>query len=309
MKVSVIVPVYNVYKYLDKCLNSLVNQTLKDIEIIIVNDGSTDSSLEIINKYASKYSNIKIINNTNHGQGYSRNVGIKLASSPYIYFLDGDDYLEYDALSIMYNKIVENNSDIVVCDIYKIYDNSKKIFKNFINYSDSNKINLMLSHQGVPAKLFKKSLFIDNNIFFPECFYEDLAVNPVIASKANEIIYVDIPLYNYVIRNGSTMNQNKFNPKINDIFIVLESLKKPLKNYKEELDYLYIEHLLYSATLRYLDFSSDEYLDKINNIMKKINYKDNVYYKKRNIKFKLICDLAYKKRYKMLKLLKWISGK
>ena len=99
IKVSVIVPVYNVEPYLEKCLDSLVNQTLKNIEIICINDGSPDNSQKIIDKYKNRYSNIVSIEDTNHGQGYARNKGINLAKGKYIMFLDSDDTLELDILS------------------------------------------------------------------------------------------------------------------------------------------------------------------------------------------------------------------
>ena len=105
IKVSVIVPVYNVEEYLEKCLESLVNQTLKDIEIIVVNDGSPDNSQKIIDRYKEKYHNIISIEDINHGQGYARNKGISLAKGKYIMFLDSDDTVELTILEKMYNII------------------------------------------------------------------------------------------------------------------------------------------------------------------------------------------------------------
>ena len=307
MKVSVIVPVYNTEKYLEKCLDSIVNQTYKDIEIIIINDGSTDNSSKIINKYVDKYSNIVYKEITNHGQGYARNLGIKLSSGDYIMFLDSDDYVDVDIISKMINKI--GTCDVAVCDIYKVINNELVEFKNYYNYSNDN-INLMLSHPGPVAKLYKKEV-IKNVSFLENVYYEDLSFTPVISLNVNKVCYINEYLYYYVIHANSTMLKKEFNEKINSIFKVMDYLKDKLKSYPEELEYLYIEHLLYSATLRYLDYdNTQKYLKKINDVM--INYpnwKKNKYYKMKSYKFKLVCYFAYKKQYKILKLLKKVSGK
>ena len=118
IKVSVIVPVYNVEKYIDKCLNSLVKQTLKDIEIIVVNDGSPDNSQKIIDKYVDKYPDkIKSYIKENGGQGSARNLGLEYASGEYISFIDSDDWLDLDALEEMYLLAKKEKSDVVICDM------------------------------------------------------------------------------------------------------------------------------------------------------------------------------------------------
>ena len=116
MKVSVIVPVYNTKDYLDKCLDSLINQTLEDMEIIVINDGSKENVEDIITKYKDK---IVYIKNTNHGIGYSRNLGIKKAKGEYIGFVDSDDYVNRDMYLDYYNYAKENDLDIVVADYYR----------------------------------------------------------------------------------------------------------------------------------------------------------------------------------------------
>ena len=284
MKVSVIVPVYNTEKYLEKCLDSIVNQTYKDIEIIVINDGSTDNSFKIINKYVDKYPNIVYKEITNHGQGYARNLGIKLSSGDYIMFLDSDDYVNVDIISKMINKI--GTCDVVVCDIYKVIGNELVNFKNYYNYFKDN-INLMLSHPGPVAKLYKKEV-IKNVSFLENVYYEDLSFTPVISLNVNKVCYINEYLYYYVIHANSTMLKKEFNEKINSIFKVMDYLKDKLKSYPEELEYLHIEHLLYSATLRYLDYdNTQKYLKKINDIMIKYpNWRKNVIWLIRNdIKF------------------------
>uniref|UniRef100_UPI003864C4B3 glycosyltransferase family 2 protein n=1 Tax=Methanobrevibacter sp. TaxID=66852 RepID=UPI003864C4B3 len=112
--VSVIIPVYNVEKYLKECLDSVCNQTLANIEIICVNDGSTDNSLAILNEYAQKDGRIKIISQENQGLGAARNRGLEDASADYVYFLDSDDYIELTTLEKLFNNAVSNSSDVVL---------------------------------------------------------------------------------------------------------------------------------------------------------------------------------------------------
>lgn len=312
-KISVIIPVYNVEKYLENCLNSLLNQTFKDMEIIIVNDGSKDGSQKIINNYKQKHKNIIAIEQENHGQGHARNLGIKLANAEYIMFLDSDDTLEENTLEEMYNEASKHNLDVVVCDISKIINNKKQYFKNYLKFCDKSNINFMLSHPGPVAKLYKKEIFIKNSIKFLEnVYYEDLAMTPILSIYLEKISYINKPLYNYLIRKNSTMKQTAFNKKIDDIFKVMLYLEKELTNrkenkYNEELEFLNIEHLLYSASLRYLDYPI--YKEKINKIIKiiKNKYPDwnkNKYYKSKSMKFKIICNLIYNKHFMIVKLLK-----
>ncbi|MEG2684867.1 MAG: glycosyltransferase, partial [Erysipelotrichaceae bacterium] len=122
-KVSVIVPVYNTSKYLNKCLDSILNQTLKDLEIIIINDGSTDISPSIIETYNDP--RIIFINQPNSGISITRNNGIKKATSNYIMFIDSDDWIELTMIEELYNNAITNNSDIVVCDFYEYYEDTK----------------------------------------------------------------------------------------------------------------------------------------------------------------------------------------
>ena len=126
MKVSVIIPVYNVENYIEKCLESVINQTIDEIEIIVVNDGSTDLSKERINKYLNKYKDkIKYLEKENGGLSSARNYGMKFATGEYIAFLDGDDYIELDAYQKMYEKAKEENADMVECDF--LWEYPKKV--------------------------------------------------------------------------------------------------------------------------------------------------------------------------------------
>ena len=128
-KVSVIIPVYNVEKYLSECLDSVVNQTLKDIEIICVNDGSPDGSAAILEEYAQKDNRIKVITQENRGLSEARNSGLKIASGEYIAFLDSDDYIDLKFFEQLYKRGIESNSDVVVCEnIYRFSGNKQNCF-------------------------------------------------------------------------------------------------------------------------------------------------------------------------------------
>ena len=309
MKVSVIVPVYNVEKYLEKCLDSLVNQTLKDIEIIVVNDGTKDNSQEIIDKYTKKYpKKVKGFIKENGGLSSARNYGLKYAKGEYIAFIDSDDYVELDMFEKMYNKAINNNYDIVVCDTIEVDEkNGNKVYKksNF-NYSNNDIKNYIIAPPMACTRLYKINIF-DEIIFEEGIFYEDLNLIPSLVLKTDSIGFVEEGLYYYLQRSGSIMKQKQFNEKLLDIFKVLQK-NYDLFNYKypKEVEYLYITHLLRTTSMRFLDYKdSNKYLERINNEIKDKfpDWRKNKYYKKSSIKLKIICNLAYNKQYFLLKLL------
>lgn len=171
-KVSVLVPVYNTEKTLRKCMNSILNQTIiDDIEVVIVNDGSTDTSENLINEYLNKYNNIIYFNQVNQGLGATRNKGLELAKGEYIAFLDSDDWVEHDYYEKLYNKAKSEESDLVISSyIVEIPNNETKSlithnYKDKIEYLDA------LIKGSVAGfswnKLYKKSLITNNNLFFP----------------------------------------------------------------------------------------------------------------------------------------------
>ena len=212
VKVSIIVPVYNVEKYLSKCLESLINQTLKDIEIICVNDGSGDNSLDILKNFAQKDSRIKIIDKQNEGVAIARNIALEQATGDYIGFVDSDDYIDLDYFEKLYNTATKNNSDIAVASILK----HKKYFDKYnVRYSEEQvaeniqeKIKLCgdKKHFFFYAwnKIYKTDLIKNNKIKFSEGqIYEDVmfAMNALYFS--NKVVYVPNTKYHYVERNNS----------------------------------------------------------------------------------------------------------
>jgi len=301
MKVSIIVPVYNGFSYLKKCLDSLINQTYKNIEILIVNDGSTDDSLKILNKYQKKDNRIILIDKQNEGQAKARNLALSKASGEYILFVDCDDYIELSMVEDLIKIAIKENSDIVSSDLKCINeDGNSFIIKGMQNVSNDNSINFLLSDPGPCAKLFKISFLNKNNFKFLENrIYEDLATIPVLATKTKNISYINSSYYNYIIHNNSTMKQKKFNSKLNDIFYSIENLSKQINGYEEELEYIYIKHLLHDASLRFLNFNCKESKlsqKKIINIMKTkySNWEKNKYLNLMSKKEILLTKLIYR---------------
>lgn len=312
MKVSIIVPVYNVYEYLRKCLDSLVNQTYQNIEIIVVNDGTKDNSQDIIDEYKKKYSKIiKSYIKENGGLASARNFGVDKATGKYIMFVDSDDYIDTRMVEKLVKTANEKNSDIVVSNFYRVEDNNAIENKTFNIISDSIYKNYILNCSGACWQLIKRELFIKYNLrFLEKHFYEDIAVIPALGMYAKKIDYIDDYLYYYVIRSGSIMNQVKYKKSFEDIFDSLDTLKNRFIDnnkyelYKDEIEYIYIEHLLHAASLRFFKFKKYDQLDRIVKIIKEYfpRWKKNRYFKDMDIKYRIVCNLFYKKYYCLLKM-------
>lgn len=222
-KVSLIIPIFNTEKYLERCLKSATNQTLKDIEIILVNDGSTDNSLDIINRYLHVDKRIKVINQSNKGQSVSRNNGILLSTSDYICFMDSDDDASLTMLEEMYATAKKENSDIVSTQYKRILsDGASFIVDRAIA---SNRHDFDISNPSLPAsiwgQLYKKKLFIENNIFFPKgLYYEDQLISTQLYFYAEKITHLKKSYYNYYVVKDSTTNSVNIK-KIDDIFSII----------------------------------------------------------------------------------------
>ena len=253
-KVSVIVPIYNVEKYLEKCINSLLSQTLEDIQIILVNDGSKDNSGNIAREYEKNNKNrIIYVEKENGGLSDARNYGLKYATGDFIAFLDSDDYIEKNAYEEMYNKAIEENADYVECDFIWEFPNKIRVDKQ---YPYKNKKE-MLSFVRVVAwnKLIKRQLIIDNNLEFPKGFrYEDVEFTYKLIPFVNKFAYVDKPFIHYVQREGSIANVQ--NERTAEIFTVLDNVIEFYKKnniyekYRDEIEYNYARYLLCSSLKR-----------------------------------------------------------
>ena len=253
-KVSVIVPIYNVEKYLEKCINSLLSQTLEDIQIILVNDGSKDNSGNIAKEYEKNNKDRVIyVEKENGGLSDARNYGLKYATGDFIAFLDSDDYIEKNAYEEMYNKAIEENADYVECDFIWEFPNKIRVDKQ---YPYKNKKE-MLSFVRVVAwnKLIKRQLITDNNLEFPKGLrYEDVEFTYKLIPFVNKFAYVNKPFIHYVQREGSIANVQ--NERTAEIFTVLDNVIEFYKEnniydeYRDELEYNYARYLLCSSLKR-----------------------------------------------------------
>lgn len=218
IKVSIIIPVFNTSSYLNKCINSALNQSLKDIEIIVIDDASTDNSLSLLKQYQTT---IKLINHhKNKGLGAARNSGLKTARGEYILFLDSDDYIEFDAAEKLYKIAKSQNLDILQSSYFTHQVNCFKqspllpIFKKPIKGIDYFKEHIFLE-LAVWIKIWKRTFLLDNNLFFKTGYYEDMLFTIKAFTIAKRINNINYPFYNYVIRKKSITQQK---PTIKHVF-------------------------------------------------------------------------------------------
>ncbi len=254
IKVSVIVPVYNAEKYLEKCMESLVNQTLKDIEIIAVNDGSKDNSYQMLLDYQKNYPFIRVLNKENGGQASARNLAIENALGEYLGFVDADDYASLTMFEEMYLKATENDYDAVFCDHYEV-KGEKKIYKQFCDVSS--KVSIYKHCLVSPwNKLIKREVYLNSGVTFPEGYiYEDTAWFANLIPFLDKIGRVEKPLLYHMVNENSTMTTRQEERTAN-IFPVMEFMlsfyqeKGLMEKYGEEVEYFYTRILLLSSLER-----------------------------------------------------------
>ena len=291
IEISIIVPIYNSEKYLKKCIDSLINQTMKNIEIILINDGSTDNSEKIIKEY--KDERIKYFKNKNQGIGKTRNFGIKKSSGKYLMFIDSDDYISNNCCEMFYNNIIKNKTDMVVSNFYKDRQGiiEKIKLEDFLPSSiKENKDLLLIINPGPCNKLFRKSIIIDNNIYFEEEHkYEDMPFVMKYIKYARKISKLDMYLSYYCIHsNSETTIRDK------RVFDVLKQLKIVRKEFeqekylKENLNIFTVDLITnYTIQQRYQKDSKirNEFINQSFDFMRSNipNYKNKKYYKGKNI--------------------------
>ena len=316
-KVSVIVPVYNVEKYLKKCLDSLVNQTLKDIEIIVVNDGSPDNSDKIIEKYAQKYKNIKAYTKENGGLSDARNYGLKKATGDYIAFVDSDDYVSKDMYKKMYEKAINGNFDMVVCDINYVYENSEEIKRAYSNIKmDTTNIKKTMINIYPAAwnKIYKKKLFKTGIEFKKGVWFEDVEFIYRLLPHVKTIGVINEPYNYYMQREGSITSSidKRIYHYIDNWNGIVEYYKENnfYDKYYNELEYSYVRYLYATFIKQASKYNYEDYqiaVEKaIENVKKTFpKYRRNKYLYK-SIKGiylllfnKKIAKLVYKKNNKM----------
>lgn len=287
--ISVIIPVYNVQEYLIKCIESVINQTYENLEIIIVDDGSTDKSTEICNKVKKNDSRIRVIHKENGGLSDARNVGIDNANGEYISFIDSDDYVDNNYIELLYNAIKQYDADMSIASHRVIYE------KNIIDRSTGKEfcaepieiLKMLLYDNGIDTsawgKLYKKSLF--NEIRFPKGrFFEDSATTYMLIDKSKKIGVCSKPIYNYVIRNNSISNET-FSEKKMDLIVSTEEMTNYIKNKYPELEKACNRRLMYAylSTLTQLAKSKVKNKKIQKKLMKYINKNRNNVLKDKNI--------------------------
>lgn len=287
IKLSVIVPVYNVEKYLRRCLESLVNQTLKNIEIICVNDKSPDKSIQILREYEALYPKkvIVIDSEINLRQGGARNLGIKIAKGDYIAFIDSDDWADLTMFEKMINRTSNSKYEIIYCD-YQTAEREEgpfNIVQRFesIDWKRNNieeiKKKLIIKPSSIWSAIYSRNLFFDYNLFFPEkLFYEDNYIVPLLVAYADSIKKVDEPLVFYYTGNISvtrSFNNENFFDRVKVAKLLLEAIrKKELIEYKEELEFFFIETFYVNTTLGCLRKFFPMKLKELINICKEMEH-------------------------------------
>ena len=240
--ISIVVPVYNVEKYVGACIDSILNQTYKNVEIILVDDGSTDSSGKICDDYALRYSNIKVVHQQNGGLSAARNSGIDIMAGEYVSFVDSDDLICEEYITTLYNLLVNTSADISTSSLRSFVDDEnipkKKSLLPIKIFEDGNEaVKSMLYQQrnidnSACGKLFKTRLF--ENYRFPlGLLYEDLATIPYVCLKARRVVATTIPMYFY--RSRSTSILGSFNLKRSDVLDVVDELVKYMQQYEPSL--------------------------------------------------------------------------
>ena len=260
-KISIIIPVYNVEKYLDKCLSSVISQTYKNIEIIVVNDGSPDNSDLICQEYAQKDSRIIYIKQENKGVSAARNVALDVATGDFITFVDSDDFVDNQFIEKYYSAIENTGTDIA---IFSMYEN---VNGKFTKYTITDKNKMITSHQAILDlvqdyniksylwdKIFKKSLF-DNLRFEENRTYEDLLIMYKLFERARSIYYSTDAYYYYNLSNEGSITQNK---NINSTLSRYQNLMYALRT--RALNFKHKDKEIYKATLLRIISSSFEYI-------------------------------------------------
>ncbi len=291
VKVSVIVPVYNVEKYLEKCLDSLTMQSLKDIEIIVVNDGSPDNCQKIIDKYVQKNPDlIKAFIKENGGLSDARNYGIAKARGEYIGFVDSDDYVEATMFEKLYQKAKEDNYDIVVCDVNMVFPDQTRVISSCvekdINTKEQIKKQMLNFYPTAWNKIYKRSLF-ENVLFKKGVWYEDTELIYKMFPYINSIGTVKEPLINYVQRNNSIIKtyDKRLYDYIDNFNGIVEFYKTNgfYDEYKKELEYCYVRYLYNTFIINACHFKKKDYKAAVEIAKKNVNeqfphYRKNRYF-------------------------------
>ena len=281
--ISIIVPVYNVEKYLNKCIDSIINQTYKNLEIILVDDGSLDNSGKICNEYAEKDSRIKVIHKENGGVSSARNKGLEIANGEWVAFVDSDDWIENNFCEVLLNNAIEYKVDIVLCGYNRVslsnidkIRNTKKIIELNANEYLINVLNPQTGFGFCHMKLYKRKNI--RNIKFKEGLLvgEDALFNEQVSKKIKKAIFVEESLYNYRINNNSVVrkfDKNYSNKYLKSIKINKEYIFENYKSNKEVIQnyYNFVAYHVLLIAVNYCYNKENKEKNKMNLLKKVLN--------------------------------------
>ena len=280
--VSIIIPVYKVEKYMNRCIESIMNQTYKKIEIILVDDGSPDNCGKLCDEYAKKDKRVVVVHKENGGLSDARNAGIDIAKGKYIAFVDSDDYVDNDYVEILYKAISEDKSDIAISSHKVMYENGTILEKatgerNILTQKET--IKRILYDEGIDlsawAKLYKKELF--KTMKFPKGrLFEDAAITCKIISLTEKVSLVSKSTYNYIIRNDSITTKD-FTPSKMDLITSTKEMSEYVKEKYPDLEDATNRRVMYAylSTLSQLAMSNKRFPEEQKILMKYIKENGN----------------------------------
>lgn len=318
MRFSIIVPVYNVEKYIEKCILSLKYQTFQNFEVLVLDDGSTDKSIENVKKIVQNDRKFKIIKKTNGGPGQTRNVGIKKASGEYLLFVDSDDYLRENALEIINNKIESSKKkpDVILFNPildYGFVKKKKNVNLGLKGYFDIETNPTILNVASLAcSKVVKRDFILKNNIQFTEGkLYEDIEYTFVIMALAKNVLFIDEYLYFYVQRPNSIMHSNN---NIKDCLYVADQVlgNKKLKQFEDEIVFSLANTVLFVilASVNLTDYDDPIQYEIVNYVEEKMgDISKNKYFNNKRAQINLLFSHQFKKYFYRYNLKKYLKNK
>ena len=302
--ISVIVPAYNIAEYLPRCLDSILNQTYSNLEVIVISDGSTDNTNEIIKEYANIDSRIVPVFKENTGVSDTRNKGLEMAKGGYIGFVDGDDFIEPNMYELLLKNAIENDADISHCGYQMVfpsrvdyYYNTGKIIKLDRNNGLIELIKANYFEPSICNKIYKKEILQNISLNINLIENEDLLFNVQAFMNCNKSIYEDKPLYHYILRKNSACTSSFNIKKTDNQILVLEIIDNFLKEsvFKNIISKRYIEVLVNNYRITCMEsVPKEEYRQKLKTVYRKYNNKDISVSKKAEIYLILKLKSLYK---------------